>query len=368
MILRFYPTRDTTIYESAPTLNAGLDAILEITKTPATSSGGQSTSSFNSRILVDFDLIQISSSLQELNIDASQVDYSLKLFATEAEEIPLNYTLEAYLISGSWDMGIGKKGNKPATTQGASWYYRAGTTSPAIIWQTSSYSSNYTASWQVNPGGGVWNDLYEATQSYNYTTTDVDMDVTTLIQQSVISGSFQGLLIKKSNSAEQSLESIKALRFYSKETQTIYSPVLEVRYDDSIITGSLPSVNVDEDYNIVTTNLKQVYKEGSRPRINIAPRYRYPLTVFQTASLFVDSYKMPNNTQYAIYYAHSDDAVIDFSSYTKLSADNRSSYFRLHLDSLQPERYYRILFKVPESDQASYQIYDNKWIFKVERN
>ena len=209
MILRFYPSKDTTIYESAPTLNAGLDAILEITKTSATSSSGQATSSFNSRILIDFDLVQISSSLQELNINASQADYGLKLYATEAEEIPLDYTLEAYLISGSWDMGIGKRGNVPATTQGASWYYRVGTTSPANIWQTSSFAANYTASWQINPGGGVWNNLYEATQSYSYTTTDIDMDVTTLIQQSIISGSFRGLIIKKNDSAEQSLESIK---------------------------------------------------------------------------------------------------------------------------------------------------------------
>lgn len=368
MILRFYPSRDTTIYESAPTLNAGLDAILEITKTAATSVGGQSTSSFNSRILIDFDLVQISASLQELNIDPSQVDYGLKLYATEAEEIPLNYTLEAYLISGSWDMGIGKRGNIPPTTQGTSWFFRVGTTSPANIWETSSFAADYTASWQVNPGGGVWNEIYEATQSYSYTTTDIDMDVTALIQQSIVSGSFQGIIIKKNDTAEQSLESIRALRFYSKETQTIYSPVLEVRFDDSIITGSLPPLDVEEDYNILTTNLKQTYKEGSRPRINVAPRYRYPASVFQTSSLFVDSYKMPNDTQYAIYYAHSDDAVIDFSSYTRLSADDRSSYFRLHLDSLQPERYYRILFKVPESDGVSYQIYDNKYIFKVERN
>ena len=368
MILRFYPSRDTTIYESAPTLNAGLDAILEITKTLATSSGGQSTASFNSRILIDFDLVQISASLQELNIDALAVDYGLKLYATEAEEIPLDYTLEAYLVSGSWDMGIGKRGNKPITSQGANWYYRVGTTSPANIWETSSFATNYTASWQINPGGGVWNELYEATQSYSYTTTDIDMDVTTLIQQGIISGSFKGLIIKKNDTAEQSLESIRALRFYSKETQTIYSPVLEVRYNDSVITGSLPPLDVDEDYNILTTNLKQTYKEGSRPRINVAPRYRYPTSVFQTSSLFVDSYKMPNDTQYAIYYAHSDDAVIDFGTYTRLSADDRSSYFRLHLDSLQPERYYRILFKVPESDGVGYQIYDNKWIFKVERN
>lgn len=368
MILRFYPTRDTTLYESSPTLNAGLDAILEITKQSATTVQGQATSSFNSRILLDFDLNHISSSLAALGVDASISDYGLKLYTTEAEEIPLNYNLEAYLISGSWDMGTGRRDNVPITTQGASWFYRVGLTSPLNVWETSSIASGYTASWQVNPGGGVWKIEPAASQSFNYTTTDVDMDVTNLIQEAVVSGSFSGLVIKKTDTAEQSLESIKALRFYSKETQTIYSPVLEVRYNDSIITGSLNAIDTDEDYNIVAGNLKPVYKEGSRPRINFSPRYRYPTQTFQTASLFIDTYKLPDNTQYAIYYAHSDDVVIDFSVYTTLSVDDRSSYFRLHLDSLQPERYYRILLKVPEEDGVSYQIYDNKWIFKVERN
>jgi hypothetical protein len=368
MILRFYPTKDNTIYESAPSVNAGLDAILEITKTSAESGNGQVTSSFNSRILMDFNLQQVSESLAALGVGVAQAQYGLKLFTTEAEEIPLDYTLEAYLISGSWNMGTGRQGNVPATTQGSSWYYRVGKTSPLNIWETSSFQAGYTASWQVNPGGGVWALTPAASQSFSYTTTDVDMDVTALIHQAMASNSFDGLIIKKEESAEQSPETIKALRFYSKETQTIYSPILEVRYDDSVITGSLASVDTEEDFNIVATNLKQVYKEGSRPRLNFAPRYRYPASVFQTSSLYVDSYKLPNNTQYAIYYAQTDDAVIDFSAFTKVSSDNRSSYVRLHLDSLQPERYYRILIKVPDSDGHSYQIYDNKWIFKVERN
>ena len=63
-----------------------------------------------------------------------------------------------------------------------------------------------------------------------------------------------------------------------------------------------------------------------------------------------------------------DDVVIGFSDYTKLSADSTSNYIKLHLDSFQPERYYKLLFKVPNSGSSSaYQIYDNKWIFKVTR-
>lgn len=370
MILRFYPTKDTTIYENDPERNTGLDQVLELIKVSATGSGGGSvTASYNSRILLDFDYTSISSSIVGLGYDPNQFEYGLKLYATEAEEIPIEYTLEAYPISGSWEMGVGKSATTPATTEGTSWYYRAGKTDLYNIWSTSSYSAGVTASWQVNPGGGNWYTSSVASQSYDYTTTDIDMDITNIVRQ-IQSGSFDfnGILIKKNEDAEQNLQKLKAIRFYSKETQTIYSPVIEAKYNDSITTGSLSIIDVEEDYNIVCTNLRGRYKEGARPKIKFAPRYRYPTQIYQTSSLFLDQYRLPSGSQYAIKYANSEDDVLSFSTYTSLSHDNKGSYMKLHLDSFQPERYYRILIKVPQDDGVSYDILDRNWIFKVERN
>ena len=59
--------------------------------------------------------------------------------------------------------------------------------------------------------------------------------------------------------------------------------------------------------------------------------------------------------------------VIDFdSNFTKISADNTSSYFDIFMEGLQPERYYRILIKA-EIDGSTVVI-DNDQIFKVVRN
>ena len=370
MILRFYPTKDTTIYENDPERNTGRDQVLEIIKVSATGSGGGAvTASYNSRILLDFDYTAISSSIVSLGYDPNDFDFGLKLYATEAEEIPLEYSLEAYLVSGSWEMGVGRKSTTPATTEGTSWYYRAGKTDLYNIWATESYAAQVTASWQVNPGGGNWYTSSIASQSYNYTTTDVDMDITPLVRE-IQSGSidFNGIIIKKNLDAEQNLQTIKALRFYSKETQTIYSPVIEAKYNDSVTTGSLTIIDTDEEYNVICTNLRQRYKEGARPKLNFAPRYRYPVLTYQTSSLFLDQYRLPSGSQYAIKFAHSEDDVIGFSPYTSLSHDDKGSYVKLHLDSFQPERLYRILIKVPQDDGVSYDIYDRNWIFKVERN
>jgi hypothetical protein len=89
---------------------------------------------------------------------------------------------------------------------------------------------------------------------------------------------------------------------------------------------------------------------------------------FATSSAQLDVYRLPTGSQYAVYLAKSDDAIVNFSNYTKLSSDSNGSYFRLNLSSFQPEQYYRLLFKIPQSDGVSYDIYDNNFIFKVERN
>lgn len=370
MILRYYPTKDSTIYESAPTANAGIDQMLEITKTPEQASTGAAvSSSTNSRILLDFDYNTISQSIVSLGYDPNLFNFGLKLYTTEASEIPLDYSLEAFPISGSWNMGTGRAENKPVTTEGVSWYYRDGKTDIASAWPTSSLGVNVTASWQVNPGGGNWYTSSMASQSFNYTTTDIDMDITSIVGK-VQSGSlnFKGLIVKRDEASEQSLQALGSLRFYSKESNTIYSPVIEARYDDSVDTGSALLIDVDEEFNIVASNLRSSYKEGARPTLKFSSRYRYPPSAFQTSSVFLDNYKLPTNTQYAIYYAQSDDVVLNFSEYTKLSTNDGGSYFKLHLDSFQPERYYRIMLKVPSTDGVSFDIYDKDWIFKIERN
>jgi hypothetical protein len=371
MILRFYPTKDATLYESAPERNTGIDQILELQVLAATASvGAAATASYVSRIVLDFDYAAISSSIVALGYDPNNFNYGLKLYTTEPEQIPLNYTIEAYPLAYSWNMGLGRANTTPATTEGVSWYYREGKNTPATSWPTESFIAGTTGSWQVLDGGGVWYTASEASQSFSYTTTDVDVDITSIIHQ-VQSGSitFNGLIIKRSSADENTLSTSRSsLKFYSKDTNTIYSPVIEARYDDSVHTGTPTVIDTDEEYNLIASNLRSTYKEDSRPRLNINPRYRYPVMTFSTSSVYLNSYSLPTGSQYAVYLAKSDDAIVNFSEYTKISSDNNGSFIRLNLSSFQPEQYYRLLLKVPQSDGVSYDIYDDNFVFKVERN
>ena len=364
MILRFYPTKDATIYEQYPQKNTGLDAVLELNKVIIGSG------SYNSRILLNFDYTQISSSIVSLGYNPNNFIYNLKLYVTEADEIPLDYSLYAYLLSDSWNMGIGRYSNYPETTDGVSWYYRQTADDIATSWKTGSFTTLTTGSWSVTKGGGTWYTSSVASQSFSYTTADVDMNITSLINK-IQSGSVinNGIVIKKSDADESSSSMFGSLRFFSKDTHTVYIPVIEAKYDDSVSTGNLDLINTDEDCVLVMSNLKPSYTEDSRPKIRIAARYRYPVQTFSTASEYLQGYKLPTGSQYAIGSAHSDDVIIDYSNYTKISNDANGNYINLHLDSFQPERYYKLMIKVPNSGSAnSYQVFDRKWIFKVTRS
>ena len=52
-------------------------------------------------------------------------------------------------------------------------------------------------------------------------------------------------------------------------------------------------------------------------------------------------------------------------SYTKLSADSEGMYFDLFMEGLQPERYYKLMFRTDNNDGVK--IFDEDYFFKVIR-
>ena len=124
MIKSIFAESDNTIYEKTSSLNAGVDAVLELMK--VSSSAGI----FNSRIILKFDLDQVSSSMAEGDISKSlsTPKFYLNLYQTDSQEIPLEYKLVAYPISQSWSPGEGRKLDPVALNKfdniGSSWTYR----------------------------------------------------------------------------------------------------------------------------------------------------------------------------------------------------------------------------------------------------
>ncbi len=243
------PKKDTTIFESKNTLNAGLDQVLDIEKAVDLQQGTSDpnvtvTSSVSSRILIKFDLTELSASILSGSVTASSV--YLNMFAVEGKEIPLSYSIFAHPISQSWDMGTGHKDDFPIVKNGANWDTKDGLTSwipsGSIIATGSATGSNGDS---VSGSGATWFTSSAASQSFDFQTTDLQMDVTAIVLL-WLSGSLdnEGFIIKRSNDDETNEKLLGALSFYSNETHTVYRPRLEVVWDDQIYTEATTSTTL----------------------------------------------------------------------------------------------------------------------------
>ena len=370
-----------------------------------------------SRILIQFDLTSISSSLLTGDINNGS-KFFLKLKASSTSEVPLDYKIYAYPISKSWDMGIGRYDTDGIGSFGANWYYNT-TQNTSSLWYSSTASTvtynfsdylltsslgsssfqNGGATWFYNvpstylqPTSSTSSSFYNVSsgskyissfcssslsgsslicsQSYSYSTSDIYMDVTSIVK-SWICGCVpnNGFILISSLELVQSDDINSSIRFFSKETNTIYQPYLDVKWDDSVYsTGSLVSLTGFNPYTVVVKNVGREYKFGSVPRINIFAREKAPLKNFVKGyqqSQYLSSSLLPTDSYYAIKDNESENFVIDFDDYTKLSCDGAIHYFRLDTTGLPVERYYRILIKTEINGEIV--IFDNGNIFKVSR-
>ena len=387
-----FPKIDATIYEGNVTssINTGLDQILEINKNM--NSAGSTIDV--SRVLIQFDYSYISSSVQS-GIIPSDAKYYLNLYDASSTELAVEQTLFAYMISGSWNGGTGTKDRDPTISDGASWKYRdndttktqwvSGSDTQGGTWYTSSLNSGFNVSASV--------DLV-------YETKDIRMDVTSLVKNHIYSGSTfpnYGFILKRENvPTSQSLHSIfdptlatgsaehdtshqGNLKFFSRETNTIFPPKLEVEWDDSSWnTGSLSALSATDldRLKVYFQNLKPEYKEKSKVKFRVVGRELYPTRGFDTTPAALTVKYLPSGSRtlqqgayYSVKDAETEDVIIQFSTGSIISCDSTSNYFNLWMDGFQPERFYRFEIKVVSGSGAEQtsMIYDDEFTFKVVR-
>jgi hypothetical protein len=359
----FTSSFDASIYLQQPEQNAGRDEILEVGKLYYGSTMDIA------RTLIKFNTTQISQSIVE-NIGTGSYSVFLNLKSANSEEIPLEYTLYANAISGSWKMGTGTKFDN-ITSDGVSWYYLNGSSK----WQdlSGSYPAQTDTSSILNGGGGLWYSASMASQSFSNEPDDIRMDVTNIVKL-WISGSNRltndGIILHHHTSASLYTDTMDygVLKFFSKETNTIYEPKLELVWDDSsFVTGSLTSVTgtAFDDYKVVVTNLKSEYPSNSRVKIRVKGRDTYPSKSFTTGSFAYDQSKyLPSGS---VYYQIEDyttnETIVPFGDYSKLSCDSTSNYFNLDTSTYITDRFYRLKIKIVQNGITD--IIDDKLIFKI---
>ena len=381
-VYKIYPTKDTTIYSEYPEMNTGLDQILEAS-TYLKNAKGQT-----SRYLIKFSQTEINNVFDTYvtssTIAKRNYKVNLRNYAALVTGLNENTTLEIYPISQSWNMGTGKFGNDPITDNGASWMFT--NSSGSKKWIVGSLSNNTTASYNASIGGvggctwytGSTSGLnIEQTQVLSYSDPiDLNVNVTNTVkvwisQSKSISGGDipnEGFLVKQTSSVEfvNSESAATTLRYYSIDTHTIYPPHLDFKFDDyTWNTGSSTNtVLTDAEAFMSVYNNNNTYFSQSVERFRIAAIPKYPTRTFSTSSIYTTNYYLPTASFYAIKDSETNEYVVDFdSTYTKISADDKSSYFDVYMNGLEPERYYTILIKTTLDNTV--QVYDENINFKV---
>ena len=102
-----------------------------------------------------------------------------------------------------------------------------------------------------------------------------------------------------------------------------------------------------------------------RFRVNV--RDQFPTRRFQTTSLYLDNKALPSSSYWSIKDLDTEEIVVDYdTNYTKISYDASGSYFDVYMNGLEPERYYKLLFKTVLTNGETV-ISDNNYYFKVIR-
>jgi hypothetical protein len=361
-VYKIFPSKDTTIYTDYNTLNAGLDSILDLSKNAPYLYPSSSTS----RILMQFDNADISDALSKAGANYTA---SLKLYNANVEGIPTNFNIDIFPLYESWDMGTGRFNNIPETEDGASWKFRSANQTNAWALSGAGVASSYVTG---NDGGAAWYTAYKVTQSFDYfSTKDINANVTsTVVAWAASTISNNGFIIKNTSdsSFEFNFNYQYTFNFFSRDTNTIYPPCLEFKWNDSTVTTSSAAVTVpNEEINIAIANNKNIFYDNEYVRFRVYAREKYPQRVYSSQSLYKYNKILPTGgTYYSIIDLATNNVVIDFDNVaTKLSADDTSSYFRLHMNGLEPDRYYKIQIK-SIIDGGTY-IYDDDYYFKVEQ-
>ena len=350
----FTSSYDASIYLQQPEQNAGRDEILEVGKLYYGSTKDIA------RTLIKFDVAS-------MGIPSGSIVY-LNLKSSQAEEIPLEYVIHANAVSQSWDMGIGTKFDN-ITSDGVSWYYKNGVDKwMEYVAIPNSYVSGSDTGSISNGGGGTWYTASMASQSYNYEDADIRMNVTGIVNL-WLSGSIpnNGFILHHSLTAENNDLDYGVLKFFSKETNTIYEPKLELVWNDfSRNTGSLaPTTGSAEDgYKVVLTNLKNKYPANETIKIRINARDAYPLKSFGTTFAYEQAKYLPITSYYQLEDYKTGEVIYPFGEYTKISCDSTSNYFNISLNTLPINRTYKLKIKIIEDNIST--IIDDKLIFEIE--
>jgi hypothetical protein len=367
----FYAERDTTLYERFPNRNAGNDPILELTKNQSGSivDGRYRSQTFNTRFLIDFgseiDTLTTainSGKMPALGNSTNSASVYLSLRSSDASDLLQKYNLKAFPVSQSWTNGQGHASDIPETTNGASWLYR--NKKDTTTWNT---ANDQPARAEVNGGATfITGTTYEASQSFNNQVPDIRMNVTDIVDNWVKGNiTNNGFIIKRPYADEVDGEIRGSIKFFGRESHTIFVPRLEVVWDNVTFADTGSAEISADSYIPYFKNIKSEYRTSEIVKFRIGVRPEFPSRTYATSSFYLTGERLPVSSYYSILDSVTNETIIAYDTTgTKIDCDSNGSFFKLRMDSFMPERYYKIQLKIERDAGDDVQTFDD-FYFKV---
>lgn len=310
-VYRIFPSQDAAVYSEFPLMNTGIDEILEV---------GNYVSDTTPQVARTYIQFANQDVISAVDLTGGTYTASLGLYMAKVSNLASTTPIEVYALTGSWQNGTGRFGDVPQTTDGVSW--------------TSSLASG----------------SFITSQSFGYRTgLDFNANVTEAVKEWYVNPyTNNGFVLKLSGSFEFSPSSSLQpdFRYFSVDTNTIYPPYLEFKWNDRIYnsSGSIYPIIGDTELLCDIDNLGSYYP-GSIQRFYVNCRPQYPPRFFTTASLYTQKYLMPSASYYSVVDLKTNDIIFDFDEATAISVSPSASYFEVNMNGLQPERWYQIQIK-----------------------
>lgn len=222
MQFNIYPNRDATIYNVklnnyiVSSSNSGQSEILELLHLTASL-----TNKGDSRVLLYFDLTDLSQSINLGLIPSSSVDFRLKMKnAPHADEVPSSYDLVVFPLSRSWDEGRGLSDYDMGLKDRNQFVNWANATS--------------IQSWTV-PGGDMITNL-SATQHFDFGTEDLEINISNLVYAWLTGGvPNYGMALKYIDTYESGTIDYAFKRFFSRHVKVPErKPYIASRWDRTV--------------------------------------------------------------------------------------------------------------------------------------
>ena len=322
-------------------MNTSRDEILELNKIVSSSAVA---GLFNTKILLDFELVEHSASNNALGIVPTK--YDLTLYTANIETPIDSFTYQVSDVLHPWSSGLGRSTHTPQTNIGVSW----------------SHPSSSNSSW---PSPGYPSPRDVGNNTTGSLETDLKANVTSLVLASEALVDWDnGILISRTDAEELDSNKYGFVNFYSAKTSTIYKPRLSVSYADStFITGSLTALDLTKEHYIYQANNPGTYRINTTPKFRFIGREKYPAATYTSSTPATVEY-LPTSSYYSLVDVRTGETVVPFdTTYTKISCDATGNFANLKLSGLYPDRLYQFHIRVDHNGTSGYHILDD--MFRV---